>query len=275
MESHPPNKPKYQLFGDTHSPGIRIENWTIQCAKKNILNSEELEALSRDINMKKGPDMIFGNNFVKLEHSSGFSIEFNSHDALKTIDNSQAPPKVSISKEWLQSKQHTLESPEIKKNTPEYDWTYSPNYYGTITNKKEEGEFGKPIPTPLLINLEILKKPDPILYYGDIHLYEDEFDDNGISQLNVKVRVMPTCFFVLMRFWMRIDGVMFRMRETRIFHEFSSDYLLRDTRYKDANFKSVAQMLGSDPTKYNDPNLVGPLLSERNTVLEKITINKN
>lgn len=43
-------------------------------------------------------------------------------------------------------------------------------------------------------------------------------------------RVMPTSFFVLLRFFLRVDGVMIRINDTRLYHEarklvFPSAYL--------------------------------------------------
>lgn len=34
--------------------------------------------------------------------------------------------------------------------------------------------------------------------------------------------MMPTCFFILSRFTLRVDNVLFRTYDTRIFHSFSS-----------------------------------------------------
>lgn len=50
---------------------------------------------------------------------------------------------------------------------------------------------------------------------------------------------MPTCFFVLQRLWLRIDGVLFRMVDTRVFHEFGTDYVLREFQAKEAAFRDV------------------------------------
>ena len=44
------------------------------------------------------------------------------------------------------------------------------------------------------INLEMLKREDPILMYADLHLYEDELADNGISLLSVKMVRILTFF---------------------------------------------------------------------------------
>lgn len=34
---------------------------------------------------------------------------------------------------------------------------------------------------------------EPILFFADIPLYESELDDNGASQLSVKVHLNPSC----------------------------------------------------------------------------------
>ena len=63
----------------------------------------------------------------------------------------------------------------------------------------------------------LMSQDEPILFYADIPLYESELDDNGVSQLGVKIRVMPRCWLVLLRFWLRVDGALVRLRETRLF----------------------------------------------------------
>jgi type 2A phosphatase activator TIP41 len=63
----------------------------------------------------------------------------------------------------------------------------------------------------------LLSRDEPILFFADVPLYESELDDNGVSALGVKVRVMPRCWLVLLRFWLRVDGALMRLRETRLF----------------------------------------------------------
>jgi type 2A phosphatase activator TIP41 len=41
--------------------------------------------------------------------------------------------------------------------------------------------------TPEKIPLDKLKQPDPILYYNELVLYEDELSDNGDSSLSIKL----------------------------------------------------------------------------------------
>jgi hypothetical protein len=37
-----------------------------------------------------------------------------------------------------------------------------------------------------------------------------------------QVRVMPRCWFVLLRLWLKVDGSMARLRETRLFCRFDT-----------------------------------------------------
>jgi hypothetical protein len=45
-------------------------------------------------------------------------------------------------------------------------------------------------------------------------------EDCGVVTIEAKIRVMPTCWFVLLKFFLRIDGVVVRTRETRLYHAF-------------------------------------------------------
>ena len=64
----------------------------------------------------------------------------------------------------------------------------------------------------------MLGQDNPIKLYGQVLLYEDEFGDRGYSKSYVRFRVMKDCFFVLLRSYVRIDHVLVRILDTRIFH---------------------------------------------------------
>lgn len=76
--------------------------------------------------------------------------------------------------------------------------------------------------------MEKLKRQEPILFYDEFTLYEDELADNGSSNLTLKVRCMPSGFFVLLRFFMRVDGVLIRCFDTRYHFEVGNTYVLRE-----------------------------------------------
>jgi type 2A phosphatase activator TIP41 len=44
----------------------------------------------------------------------------------------------------------------------------------------------------------------------------------------VRYRVMADCFFVLLRYFLRVDEVLVRLYDTRVFGSFDSNYLLRE-----------------------------------------------
>lgn len=53
--------------------------------------------------------------------------------------------------------------------------------------------------------------------FSQVLLYESDLDDNGVVQMSVKLRVMGKAWYVLLRFWLRVDSVMVRLREVRLF----------------------------------------------------------
>ncbi|EKX32890.1 hypothetical protein GUITHDRAFT_46388, partial [Guillardia theta CCMP2712] len=55
-----------------------------------------------------------------------------------------------------------------------------------------------------------------ILWSSDVILFEDELHDNGKNILTVRIRVTNSYFYVLQRLWVRVDGVIFRLKETRL-----------------------------------------------------------
>lgn len=56
---------------------------------------------------------------------------------------------------------------------------------------------------------------------------------------------MPSCFFILMRFWLRIDNVLFRNQDVRIYHEFGKNYLIREVSIGESPFKTILQVLNN------------------------------
>ena len=77
-------------------------------------------------------------------------------------------------------------------------------------------------------------------------LYEDELADNGISILSVKIRVMPERLLILQRFFMRLDGVLFRLRDTRLFIEFETGEIVKQYQAREDTYANVRSV--SSPT---------------------------
>ncbi|KAJ2737779.1 Tap42 interacting protein, partial [Coemansia sp. BCRC 34301] len=90
---------------------------------------------------------------------------------------------------------------------------------------------------------------EDILFYDENILYEDDLGDNGTSQLSYKVRVMPSGFFVLQRYFLRVDGVLFRIFDSRVYHQFGSHHLTREFSTRESSVKDVARHI---PKKKHD-----------------------
>jgi len=117
------------------------------------------------------------------------------------------------------------------------------------------------------IDMEMLKQKDKILFYHEMMLYEDELHDNGISSCTIKIRVMPSSFFILLRFFLRVDGVMVRVNDTRVFHDFTKDFVIREFTNKECGVKDLKLPL----PVFGDPNMLSPHMPLKASTIEKIT----
>lgn len=129
----------------------------------------------------------------------------------------------------------------IKEVVKPFDWSYSTDYKGTLLPDALGFE-----PTDQPIPLDLLRRPDPILFFDEIILYEDELADNGISMLSCKIRVMPARLLLLCRFFLRLDDVIFRLRETRIYVEFETREVIREYVAREEDFETVRQVCTLD-----------------------------
>jgi type 2A phosphatase activator TIP41 len=126
----------------------------------------------------------------------------------------------------------------IKEVVKPFDWSYSTDYKGTVRGQSPV-DF-KPDTEP--IPLELLKRPDPILHFEEVVLYESELDDNGISVYSIKLRVMPERMLLLARNFMRLDNVLFRIRDTRVYIDFRTSKIIREYTATEEKFDVVKEV---------------------------------
>ncbi|GFY37804.1 TIP41-like protein [Trichonephila inaurata madagascariensis] len=187
----------------------------------------------KELKLPQLPEMTFASNCVRLEHDKGFGIEFNALDALKFVDSKNDVMKVAIAEAWQESR---LDDSKIKDVVKPFDWTYGTHYKGTLFGNKE---VYKITPTEERIDVEKLKVKSKILFYEDIILFEDELADNGTAQCSVKIRIMPDSFFILLRYFLRVDNLLVRIIDTRIYYEVGKNYLLREHMAKENKIKDL------------------------------------
>ena len=73
-------------------------------------------------------------------------------------------------------------------------------------------------------------------------LFEDELGDKGFSSVNVRFRVMNDCFFILLRSYTRIDHVTVRILDTRLYHEFGTNTIIRDFTHKESTYTELKKI---------------------------------
>lgn len=149
-----------------------------------------------------------------------------------------------------------------------FDWSYSTDYKGSVFGSPAFEQTSTPIP------LELLKRHDPILFWDEVMLYEDELADNGIAMLQCKVRVMPERMLLLSRFFMRLDGVLFRIRDTRVYVEFATGEVIREYTARQKEYEAVRRTLAGTREDVlaimRDPNALTQYVPIVETVLEKV-----
>ncbi|XP_028121568.1 TIP41-like protein isoform X2 [Camellia sinensis] len=249
--------------------GLFIHGWEIESRKRPILNSLHLQQWEHKLQTSHFPEMVFGDSSLVLKHvSSGIKIHFNTFDALTAWKQEALPPvEVPAAAKWKFRSQPFQQL--------DYDYTFTTPYCGSQTIEINEelarratsednncGLYWEDCKEQ--IDLVALASKEPILFYDEVILYEDELADSGVSLLTVKVRVMPNSWFLLLRFWLRVDGVLMRLRATRmrcVFANSATPIILRESCWREATFKALsAKGYPSDSAAYNDPSIISQRL---------------
>lgn len=216
------------------------------------------------------PEMIFGDNMVAIEHSSsGWGIKFDAFDALDRVDKTgEKRLKVAYSKEWHQSREETHDIKEVVKP---FDWSYTTDFKGSLSPTSPAFT-----PSQATIPIELLKRPDPILFFDEVMLYEDELADNGIAMLSCKIRVMPARLLLLCRYFMRLDNVLLRLRDTRVYVDFGKREVIREYVEKEGEYEKVREVLASRrddvAAQLRDPNQLVDLLPTVDKSVESVKL---
>ena len=131
------------------------------------------------------PDMTYARNSLRLEHTNAkIAFEFNCNDALILVKKQLPSHLVSAAEEWQKSRPDVDFSKKGVKDP--FDWTFTTDYKGTFVNTFEQ-QLIDFVETDEKINIEKLKVKEEILYYDEIHLFEDELSDHGVAKCSVKI----------------------------------------------------------------------------------------
>lgn len=233
--------------------GISIGGWLILgeggCP---IADSRTMESIQSCLAFPP-PEMLFsGNRFVAFHKASGFTLKLDAESALKSCCGKSTDLKVASAAVWSANKP-LGDKKDFSGRTIEaaarYDWTYTPSILVSLYKISNDGgilDISPNISGAAAIPYEHLQQKERILWSIRVPLYSTELDDNGIAELSGRVRVMPSCFFCLFRYFLRLDNVLLKCKDVRVFHMFGSSDVLVEETFREGNIDGKHQYLEAD-----------------------------
>lgn len=239
--------------------GIQISGWTITSQQSEIASTVLEDTISKELGIKL-PGMLFADTNLTLKyHTNDFTLSFTAYEALRGVGPADPSIRVRAAEHWHGRTER--EDVTIGELPNASDWTFTTRYTGTHPQREIVGGGA--------IDYEALRDTSlPILYSAAIILFEDELDDNGSASFKVRIRVMPGFFFVLMRFFLRVDGVLARVFDTRYFHKFGDSVVVREVLRKEARLRETAL----HPSMLRDDDIAASVLPTVETVQENILL---
>lgn len=229
-----PAAPTVSDFGGEELPngGVRLLGWRFEVSEGAIASTAQLAQLKDRLRaaaetsttVPKLPEAVFMRNKLTVTHErTGTRFAFDAEDALagwlrKSLADGAGGLTIAAAElgTWKDKVQKSGDAPTGN----DWDWTYSTTYVG-----KNAGADGDDVSWSAHegsgIDMAMLKRREPILFFADLPLYTDDLHDNGVSEARVRIRVMPSCFFVLYRHFLRVDGQFIRQTDARLFCKLS------------------------------------------------------
>ncbi|KAG2385959.1 hypothetical protein C9374_003108 [Naegleria lovaniensis] len=272
---------------------FQIHDWKFDTLKTPILNQTESDQLKDELKIFAIPEQTFNSYLTITNTVNGFEFHFNAKDALLYAKNEAIDQcshiqriKVNCYETWMNKKipNSNDQLSDVNERDDGIDWTFTTLYKGSVPTSSDENEIPSCAIVPTKthkIDYDLLKrKDDPILFYDEIVLFEDELHDHGVSHLTAKIRVMNHSFYVLMRFFLRVDGVCIRCIDTRLFHKFGQNYLLREFSIRESSWKDLMNnhtfnaQYNMDQTVIGNPNVLVPILTLKEETTDLIQLNR-
>mmetsp|Transcript_4334 Transcript_4334/g.5978 ORF Transcript_4334/g.5978 Transcript_4334/m.5978 type:complete len:311 (+) Transcript_4334:64-996(+) len=263
------------------------------CSKMASNQGENVEAGSGSVVVSGShlqlPEILFGNSFMKVWRLEGhFQLRFDALGTLRDWVASHVRDEAQIIK-VPEAEIWSTHTADAGFKHEEYDWTFGNRYCGSLEQFIGEWgsqEDGEKVDNEGLISYpqwistaeggiqwEMLQTRDPILFYDEVVLFEDYLHDHGYVQSSAKLRVMPKCWFLLLRFWLRVDGILIKVWDVRYFHCFETSEIWREKKYAETSFERLAETgLPLDIQSYQDPNVFYRHLEVKDISNERLEI---
>jgi hypothetical protein len=140
-------------------------------------------------------------------------------------------------------------------------WPYFTDWSGSIIpHRNEIWEF---IDESGIDRDTLQDKTAPILQFIEVSFFEDDNGGKGKSSLGLKLRVMQSCWFLLLRCFVCVRDQGIRTLETRLFHRFGDGFVYRDVQERRAQWDDLEALgITADLELLRDPNLYVQLLPQ-------------
>ena len=244
----PPNNNEIILSKFSH------KGWDFYSHSENMMNSKDLDILIKNkdenkLHINHLPEIFYGfNRLFLINKSKNFCFEFNPLQMLSLANYSQRKKLLKEKEIYYipnQAKSQYSKTDDIKN---EEDWSFSSPYMGHITsiNNSPMSKYYPEIKETKVFKKEKtnLKYPETkvenVLNYNQIHFFEDELGDIGFSEGKIGFGVMNECFLGLMRCYLRVDNMVVRNIDTKIYHKFGDNYIIRNFLVKEKTYDELA-----------------------------------
>ena len=243
----PPNNKEIELSKFSY------KGWDFYSHTENMLNSKDLDILIKNkeengLYISHLPEIFYGfNRLFLLNESQNFCYEFNPLQML-SLTNNNVRQKILKEKEIYyiptQAKSQYSKTDDTKN---EMDWSFSSPYMGHITsinncimNKyypkiNETKKFRTEKSNMIFPEIKV----ENVLNYNQVQFFEDELGDIGLSEGKIGFGVMDQCFLGLMRCYLRVDNMLVRNIDTKIYHKFGEKYIIRNFSVKEKTYDEL------------------------------------
>jgi type 2A phosphatase activator TIP41 len=244
----PPNNKEISLTKFSH------KGWDFYSHSENMMNSKDLDILIKNkdenkLHINHLPEIFYGfNRLFLINKTKNFCYEFNPLQMLSLANYTQRKKLLKEKEIYYIPNQAKSQYSKTDDTKNEEDWSFSSPYMGHITsiNISPMSKYYPEIKETKVFKKEKtnLKYPETkvenVLNYNQIHFFEDELGDIGFSEGKIGFGVMNECFLGLMRCYLRVDNMVVRNIDTKIYHKFGDNYIIRNFLVKEKTYDELA-----------------------------------
>ena len=244
----PPNNSEIILSKFNH------KGWDFYSHSENMMNSKDLDILIKNkdenkLHINHLPEIFYGfNRLFLINKTKNFCYEFNPLQMLSLANYTQRKKLLKEKEIYYIPNQAKSQYSKTDDTKNEEDWSFSSPYMGHITsiNISPMSKYYPEIKETKVFKKEKtnIKYPETkvenVLNYNQIHFFEDELGDIGFSEGKIGFGVMNECFLGLMRCYLRVDNMVVRNIDTKIYHKFGDNYIIRNFLVKEKTYDELA-----------------------------------